>query len=58
MLERFKQFEIKNTKVIYGGVHAFSQGIPADNLKGSNSIFNIYRDHGDNDGIPPDDADR
>ncbi|GAA4276473.1 hypothetical protein [Aquimarina mytili] len=54
MLEKFKSFEIKNTKVIHGGTHAASQGIPADNLSVLN--INISRDHGNNDGIPPDGA--
>jgi len=53
MLENFKKFKIKNSKVIYGGLHANSQGIPADNLKKS-MFTNVFGDLGDNSGIPPD----
>ncbi len=56
MLERFKQFEIKKQKVIYGGVHTANDGVLADNMSLINFTNGIARDHGNNDGIPPDGA--
>ncbi|WP_226294273.1 hypothetical protein [Aquimarina algicola] len=53
MLENFKYFQIKNLKIIHGGNHANSQGIPADNLKKSTDSIITLQDHGDNLGVPP-----
>lgn len=33
MLEQFEMFEIVNPKVIYGGDHADTEGIPNDNTR-------------------------
>ncbi len=63
MLERYKQFEIKNPTVIYGGSgnnrdHHDDAGVPPDGFLVINFTTTIGKDHGDNDGIPPDDARR
>ncbi len=49
MLEKFKEFEIKNTKVVFGGNsnsrdHGDNLGVPNDNTKRSMFTINILMD--------------